>query len=48
VLRFIAASAVLFYHYVYRARIHRVPSASAYGHLQDVGVYGYLGVRSSF
>jgi peptidoglycan/LPS O-acetylase OafA/YrhL len=48
VLRFIAASAVLFYHYVYRPRIHGVPSVSAYGHLQDVGVYGYLGVPLFF
>jgi peptidoglycan/LPS O-acetylase OafA/YrhL len=47
-LRFIAASAVLFYHYTYRPRIHGVPSLSAYGHLQDVWLYGYLGVPLFF
>lgn len=47
-LRFIAASAVVFYHYIYRPRIHGVPSVSAYGHLQDVALYGYLGVPLFF
>jgi peptidoglycan/LPS O-acetylase OafA/YrhL len=47
-LRFIAASAVLLYHYTYRPAIHGVPSISAYGSLQHVSRYGYLGVPLFF
>lgn len=38
----------MFYHYTYRPSIHGVASVSAYGHLQDVWRYGYLGVPLFF
>jgi len=47
-LRFIAASAVLFYHYTYRPLINGVPSVSAYAGLQHISRYGYLGVPLFF
>ena len=47
-LRFIAASAVVLYHYAYRPEIHGVPSPTAYGSLQQISRYGYLGVPLFF
>lgn len=47
-LRFLAASAVVFYHYTYRPAIHGVPSISAYGATQELSRYGYLGVPLFF
>lgn len=47
-LRFIAASAVVLYHFTYRPEINGVPSVDAYGSLQQVSRYGYLGVPLFF
>jgi peptidoglycan/LPS O-acetylase OafA/YrhL len=46
--RFIAASAVLLFHYTYRPEIHGVPSPTVFGSVQQISRYGYLGVPLFF
>jgi peptidoglycan/LPS O-acetylase OafA/YrhL len=48
-LRFIAATMVVFYHYVYRpGTSDGVVDTEVYGSLQDFAAYGYLGVQLFF
>ena len=47
-LRFVAASCVLLYHYTYRPAIGGIASESAFGALQSVTRFGYLGVTLFF
>jgi peptidoglycan/LPS O-acetylase OafA/YrhL len=47
-LRFIAATLVVIYHYAYRPAINGEVSTTAFGALQDFATYGYLGVPLFF
>jgi peptidoglycan/LPS O-acetylase OafA/YrhL len=47
-LRFIAASAVVVYHFTYRPMIHGKVDEHAFGWLQSLTRYGYLGVSLFF
>jgi peptidoglycan/LPS O-acetylase OafA/YrhL len=47
-LRFIAATMVVVYHYAYRPAVNGVVDPLVYGGLQDVAAYGYLGVQLFF
>jgi peptidoglycan/LPS O-acetylase OafA/YrhL len=47
-LRFIAATLVVVYHYAYRPLVDGAVSSTAYGFLQDMATYGYLGVPLFF
>jgi peptidoglycan/LPS O-acetylase OafA/YrhL len=48
VLRFIAASMVVVFHYAYRPAIGGVVDTEVYGGLQNFAAYGYLGVQLFF
>jgi peptidoglycan/LPS O-acetylase OafA/YrhL len=47
-LRFVAATLVVIYHYCYRPEIGGQISSATYGFLQDFATYGYLGVPLFF
>lgn len=47
-LRFIAATAVVLYHFTYLPRVAGVTSPTAFGSLQSVTRFGYLGVNLFF
>jgi peptidoglycan/LPS O-acetylase OafA/YrhL len=47
-LRFIAATMVVVYHYAYRPAVGGVVDTQVYGGLQDFAAYGYLGVQLFF
>jgi peptidoglycan/LPS O-acetylase OafA/YrhL len=47
-LRFVAASLVVVYHYAYRPAVSGVVDTLVYGGLQDFAAYGYLGVQLFF
>ena len=47
-LRFLAATMVVFYHYAYRPTEGGVVQPQMYGALQDLATYGYLGVPLFF
>jgi peptidoglycan/LPS O-acetylase OafA/YrhL len=47
-LRFIAATFVVVYHYAYRPAVGGVVDTMVYGGLQDFAAYGYLGVQLFF
>jgi peptidoglycan/LPS O-acetylase OafA/YrhL len=47
-LRFIAASAVVFYHFTYRPLIHGVIDLAVFGPFQGASRFGYMGVNLFF